>query len=193
MEPFPYPDSYNYAKTHELLNREWFGDRDDIREVLDRANQDAWERVARNRNSYPADVRDAIQSYIVKPYTLRDISDKEMELIDEKKKERISLRFADAWEEKKKTLPTRPLNDADTANDDAWLSLTAAKVGLDRYTATRKYQVYVTTDNLLKTHEEKVKVAENEYAQTSKEVAYQDDKFRDAQKHDFYKNWVCEL
>jgi hypothetical protein len=192
-QAYPYPDSYNYAKTHALLNREWFGDRDEIREVLDRADQDAWEKVASNRNGYPTDVREAILTYIVKPYNIRDISDKELALINEKKKERIATRFAEAWQAKLKTLPPRPLNDADTANDDAWSSLQAAKVGMDRYLANRKYRAVGATDALLKVHEEKIKAAENEYSRTSKEVVLQDDTFRDSQKHDFYTNWVCEL
>jgi len=190
---YPYPDSYNYAKTHELLNREWFGDRDDIREILDRADEDAWERVLSNRNSYPLDVQGAIGSYLSKPHNVRDISDKEMELIKANKKAQSHSRFEKAWEEKSKSLPSRPLSDVDTVNDDAWVKLVAVKAEMARYVATRKYLARGSTDTLLKTWEEKVKVAENEYEQTSKEVAARDVKFRDNQKDDFYKSWLFEL
>jgi predicted mannosyl-3-phosphoglycerate phosphatase (HAD superfamily) len=193
MQAYPYPDSYNYAKTHELLNREWFGDRDDIREVLDRADQDAWEKVLANRMLYPLDVQGAIGSYIVKPHKVRDISDKELKILQEKKKEQVQERFEKAWEECVKTLPGRTLSDVDTANDDAWTAVATAKASLAKYLATRKYVARGSTDVLLKTHEEKVKEAETEYARTSKEVELCDAKFRDSQKHKFYENWVCQL
>lgn len=190
-QAYPYPDSFNYEETHRLLNSQWVKDRDEIREVLDRADQHAWAKVYHNRHSYSSDVCYAILTYITKPYNIHDITDKEMNLINEKKKERFATRFSEAWVEKVKTLPTRPLNDADTANDDAWMNLQAAKIGMSHYLANRKYQL--GSDKLLKTHEEKVKAAENEYSRTSKEVESQDDKFREIQKRDFYTTWVCEL
>lgn len=193
MEPFPYPDSYNFQKTDMLINREWFGDRDDIREILDRADQDAWEKVNLNIKKYPAEVQDAIRSYYSPFHNVKDITDKQFENIQKNRRALSNARFEAAWEKVKGDLPTRPLTDVDTENDEAWNQVTVAKMALQTHMANRKYKAKGTTDAKLKVLEDKIKEAETEYERTNKDVAWWDERFTANQKSEFYKEWVCEL
>jgi len=86
-----------------LLKRNWFVDDESISELLLDASEDVFEVIVKRMNTYPANVRERIYSFLPLPIrngTLKVVilTDEQMELREFKEQEQLRTTLSDAWE-----------------------------------------------------------------------------------------------
>jgi hypothetical protein len=160
---------------HALLRRDWFVDDEAIYEELEWADQEAWDYVYANRETYSARVRECIEPtrYPVKMRVV-DLTDAELRKMELQRKLDLERAFDEMWERVKNTVPERPYNDTDAYLDDAWTRVTAAK------------KVYCPPGRENKALRE----AENEYVRLRKKVEAEDAEYIAQYKDDLKLTWM---
>lgn len=163
---------------HALLRRDWFVDEEAIYEELEWADQEAWDYVYANRETYSARVRECIEPtrYPVKMRVV-DLTDEEVVSIEVQRKLKREKAFDEMWERVKHTIPERPYSDTDAYLDDAWNQVTAAK------------KVYCPPGR-----ENKALLdAENEYVRLRKKAEAEDAEYIAQYKNELKLSWMREL
>ena len=190
--------------TNALLERDWFIDNEGIIELLELADQDAWEYVCKNRMMYSQRVRDMIDSYFKPSYKTKvnvtNLTDEELELIENIRSKKYEVAFRKDWEEKLKTIPPRSPTDIDTLADNTWEILVKAKEELSNYLKTmqKKYvapkaRTAVTLDPKQKKLEDRVRDLENEYNLLKKSIGTLDTIYLSKKEDEYRETWMPKM
>jgi len=205
----------NYEKMNEfydretmdlLLTRDWFVDDDTITELLDCANQDAWDWIYQNRSKYSTRIRMRIEpdDYAIPLDKLKirvvDLTDKEwdrMKREDQKKREEM---FEKDWIEHSKSIPDRPLGSIDSNLDDTWEDFCQAKETLTKYLETKpkKYVApsargKITIDPKQTQLENYIRSMENEYDKAQKLAEEEDAKYWKTKREEYHVIYMSKL
>jgi hypothetical protein len=167
-----------------VLKRNWFLDDESILEELDWANQEAWDYVCANRESYPERVRECIwrTKYPTKMRVL-DFTDDDLRKIEVRRLIELEDKFEEAWKVEKENVPERPYGDIDSQLDDAWSSLASMKNQSRSYVPPSK----------VKALNEKIESLENEFERLNKAVQQADSDYVSKYKDDFKFTWMRDL
>lgn len=167
-----------------LLKRDWFVDDEAILEELDWADQEAWDYVCENRESYSERVRECIwrTQYPVKT-RLSDLTDEEVRKMEVRRLIELENRFEDVWKSEKENVPERPYGDIDSQLDDAWASLAAAK------NESRSYM----PPSRIRAMNERIETLENEFERLHKLVEQADSDYVSKYKDDFKFTWMRDM
>jgi hypothetical protein len=190
--------------TNALLERDWFIDNEGIVELLELADQDAWEYVCENRMKYSKRIRDMIDSYFKPAYktkvTVSDLTDEELELIERIRSKKYDDAFRKDWEEELKTLPPRSPTDIDTLSDNTWEILMNAKKDLLDYfkVSQKKYvapksRTTVSMDPKQKKLEDRVRDLENEYNLLKKAIETLDSIYLSNKEDEYRETWMPKM
>jgi len=196
---------YDRETMDTLLTRDWFVEDDMIQEVLDCADQDAWEWVYKNRKKYSTRIRMRIEPndyrFPVEKLKFRvvELTDKMIETMDYEKKKKFEDAFEKEWIQHSKTIEDRPVCSIDSALDDAWEKLTIAKVNLKKYLEKPVARKYVAHGSLTKVDtkqtelEEAVRKIENEYARLEEEEKEIDTLYWTTKRDEYRKTWMSNV
>ena len=188
-----------------LLKRNWFVDNEGIIELLELANQQAWEYVCKNRMFYSQRVRDVIDSYFKPLYknlkvTVSDLTDQELEIIEQIRSKKYDEAFRNDWEEQLKTVVPRSPTDIDTLADNTWEMLVKAKEELSNYLKTiqKKYvapksRTAVTVDPKQKKLEDRIRDLENEYNLLKKSIGTLDTIYLSKKEDEYRETWMPHM
>jgi hypothetical protein len=197
---------YNTATMDKLLTRDWFVEDDDIEDVLDAADSDAWDWVYENRAKYstrirsriePDDYRVPLEEFDVK---VVELSDKAFAQIKSDRKKALEEQFERDWAKHADSLPDRPYQAVDTELDDLWNKFSHAKAELTKYLekpSSKKYTSPGSRENLVSAKqaeiEEKIRIAENEYLAAQVSVDAEDELYWNKQRDEYAKIWLPSM
>jgi len=197
-------DSYDSKTMDELLTRDWFMDHDSIVDVLDCANQNAWNYVYENRSKYSTRIRMLIEpdDYRVPLEKLKirlvDITDPMMERIENNQRKKNDELFEKDWVEYSKSVQDRGFSDEDSDLDDACDNFCRAKDRLTKYLEKPNAKKYVTPGSRGNTYvdpkqvelEEAIRTSEQEYDLAQKAVDEVDTVYWGRKKMEYRKQWL---
>ena len=187
-----------------LLKRNWFTENEGIVELLELANQQAWEYVCKNRMIYSQRVRDMIDSYFKPVYkskvTVSDLTDQELEIIEQIRSKKYEEAFRKDWEKQLKTIPPRSPTDIDTLSDSTWELLVKSKEELSNYVKVnqKKYvspkaRTMVTVDPKQKKLEDRLRDLENEYNLLKKSIGTLDTIYLSKKEDEYRETWMPHM
>jgi len=197
-------DSYDTNTMDELLTRDWFMDHDSIVDVLDCADQNAWNYVYDNRSKYSTRIRMLIEpdDYRVPIEKLKirlgNITDSMMEKMESNQRKKNDELFEKDWVEYSKSVQDRGFSDEDSQLDDAWDNFCRAKDRLTKYLEKPNAKKYVTPNSRGNTYvdpkqaelEEAIRTSENEYDMAQKAVDEVDTLYWGRKKMEYRKKWL---
>jgi hypothetical protein len=189
-----------------LLKRDWFLDVDDILEVVNLADQDAWNYIYKNRTSYSNRIRHVIEyrDFLVHPskLTMRcvDYTDDMYTRRNADILARQKQAFEKSWEIYSATLPERCLESIDSQLDDVWRDLQLAKDNLKNYNE-KKPKKYVPPSMRGKEVPDEMQVKltnaitelETDFNTITKAVADADKSYTDNKKDEYHSYWVSTM
>lgn len=198
---------YDRKVTDLLLTRDWFVDEEEIDEVLDSADQDAWDWIYANRKKYSTRIRMLIEpdDYLFPLDKLKigvvDLSDSMMEKFESDQKKKVDQAFEKDWIKHSKTIQDRGFDDVDSDLDDAWDNFCRARNTLAKYIEKPNSKKYVapgnrdkeTTDPKQLALENVVRTMENEYDSAQKAVDDTDSVYWELKKNEYRKTWMPTL
>ena len=198
---------YDRKTMDALLTRDWFIDEEGIQEVLECADQDAWDWIYANRSKYSTRIRMLIEpdDYRVPVDKLKirvvELTDSMMEQIESERKKKIEQAFEKDWIERSKSIQDRGFGDVDSDLDDAWDNFCRAKDVLTKYLEKPTSKKYVpptsrgkeTVEPKQLELEDSVRKMENEYDAAQKVVDETDTLYWDTKKHEYRKTWMPTL
>jgi hypothetical protein len=190
-----------------LLTRDWFIDEDEIDELLDSADEDAWEWVYANRKKYSTRIRMLIEpdDYRVPVEKLKirlgDLTDSMMEKIELDQKKKLDEAFEKDWVEHSKSIQDRGFSNVDSNLDDAWDNFCRARNVLTKYIEKPTAKKYVAPsirdkeiiDSKRAELESIVHDMENEYDAAQKLVDDTDFVYWELEKNEYRKIWMPTL
>jgi hypothetical protein len=190
-----------------LLTRDWFIDEDGIQEVLECADQDAWDWIYANRKKYSTRIRKLIEptdyEFPLNKLKIRvvELTDSMIEKIESERKKKIDDAFEKDWIEHSKTIQDRGFEDVDSDLDDAWDDFCLARDNLTKYLEKPSTKKYVapssrgkeTVDSKQTELEDIVRKMENEYDLSQKAVDEVDTLYWDTKKNEYRKIWLPTL
>ena len=189
MSNFPYYD--------KLLMRDWFTDDTEILELLNLADNDTYDEIYNSRHKYSDRVRFQIEpadfSRTKKvTFKLNDLTDKELDNIQEEARKNSEKEFEAEWEKYKETLE-RPEDEVDQEADEAWRLLESLKYSLESHLKTKQIK-YVppsmrgkdtVVDFKQQQLEEKIGELENEFKKRMEAVDREDTIWFEFKKNEF--------
>jgi hypothetical protein len=196
---------YDRKTMDTLLTRDWFDDElECIQEVLDCADQDAWNWIHTNRTKYSKNIRMLIEPedyrFPVEKLNIRvvELTDSMMNQIESERKKKVDAVFEKDWIEHSKSIPDRSFGDVDSKLDDAWDEFCRAKELLTKYLEKPSSKKYVApgsrgtaaVDSKQAELEGNVRKMENEYDLAQKAVDEVDTLYWDLKKNDYRKTWM---
>lgn len=190
----------------ELLTRDWFVDDEGIYNIIDCADQEAWDFIYVNRRNFsrrireiiePADYRFPIEKLRIK---VRALSDKEWTDMNREKQRKNNTVFEKDWEEYSDRISDRPLGEVDSRLDDAWERLGKAKDKLTTYLDSHP-KSYVPQsrrgkeiiDPKQKLIEDEIRKMKNEYDNAQALVEKSDSLYWETKKNEYRKTWMPKL
>lgn len=200
-------DWYDRKTMDSLLTRDWFIDEEGIQEVLECADQDAWDWVYANRNKYSTRIRMLIEPddyrFPVDKLKIRvvELTDSMMEKIESERKKKVEEIFEKDWVEHSKSIRDRGFEDVDSDLDDAWDNFCRAKDLLTKYLEKPTSKKYVapssrgkeTVDPKQAALEDDIRKMENEYDLAQKAVDEADSSYWEIKKNEYRKTWMPTL
>jgi ribosomal protein S17E len=194
---------YDRELTDLLLTRNWFLDDQSIQEVLDCADQEAWDWIYLNRKKYPTRIRQLIEPrdyfYPLHKLKLRlvEFTDKEWDKLEREEEKKHEERFEKDWIVYSKHVPDRPLEKIDSDLDDIWEKFNDAKDALTKYIDTRSKKYIAPSsrgkeviDPQQKKLEDYIQSMENEYDKAQKLVEDTDSIYWKTKKNEYRKIWM---
>ena len=186
--------------TDTLLLQDWFADTQEIVDILELADHNAWMYVCKNRQRYSRRIQDVIASYgiISKiPTKLRvvDLTDEEMYLIERHRANKHDQAFEICWAEELKVLPPRPLGDIDILLDTTGEALCNAKDMIANHLKSKKKKyvppgAQAIVDPKHKRLEDLVRTLENEYTVLKDSIKRLDSIYRESKKDEYRELWM---
>ena len=200
-------DWYDRKTMDILLTRDWFVDEEGIQEVLECADQDAWDWVYANRNKYSTRIRMMIEPddyrFPVDKLKIRvvELTDSMMEKIESERKKKVDQAFEKDWIEHSKSLQDRGFGDVDSDLDDAWDNFCRAKDLLTKYLEKPNAKKYVAPSSRGKDSvdakqaalEDDIRKMENEYDLAQKAVDDKDSSYWEIKKNEYRQTWMPSL
>lgn len=196
-------ECFDVTTVDELLTRDWFIDEQYIYDIIDCADQEAWDYIYLHRSKYSRRIREIIEpnDYRVSPDKLRIrvrcVSDKELNDINRENKMKLEDSFEKDWTEHSKGVSGRPLKDVDSRLDDAWDRFARAKDKLIKYIESRPKSYSSPSmrgnDPKQTVIENEIRKMENEYENIQKLVDQADFEYWKTKKNEYRKNWVPKL
>lgn len=199
-------ERFDRKTADELLTRDWFIDDHHIYNILDCADEEAWDFIYTNRNKYskrireiiePNDYRIPIEKLRIK---IRDLSDKDWEAVIRERKRQLDSQFENHWLEYSECLSERPLGEADSLLDDAWERVSKAKDKLTKYNASHPNTYMApsmrgkqTVNSKQKLIEDEIRCMENEYEKAQKAVDASNSEYWETKKNEYRKTWMPKL
>jgi hypothetical protein len=198
---------YDRETMDMLLTRDWFVDDDTIEDVLNCADEDAWNWIYENRAKYSTRIRMWIEpedyQFPVEKLKIRvvELTDKMIAQMESEKKKKTEEAFEKDWVEYAKTLENRPVHPIDSQLDHAWEKITFAKAALQKYLekpAARKYVApsargTVPADTKETELNAAIQKAENEYEKLQEEEKQVDTLYWTDKRDDYRKIWMPNM
>lgn len=199
-------ECFDVTTADELLTRDWFIDEQYIYDIIDCADQEAWDYIYLNRRKYSRRIREIIEpnDYRIPLEKLRIkvrcVSDQEWNDIIRQNKSKLDVAFEKDWTEYSECVSDRPLKDVDSRLDDAWDRFGRAKDKLTKYLESRP-KSYIPpsmrgkeiVDPKQTVIENEIRSMENEYDKIQKLVAQADSEYWKTKKNEYRKNWMPKL
>jgi hypothetical protein len=197
-------DYYDRETMDILLTRDWFVEDETIEDVLDCADEDAWDWIYENRAKYSTRIRMCIEPadyhFPIEKLKIRvvDLTDKMITQIQSEKKKKMEEAFEKDWVEYAKTIQNRPVHLIDSKLDDTWEKLILAKAALQKYLekpAVRKYVApsargTVSSDTKETELNSAIQRLENEYKKLEEEEKEVDTLYWTDKRNDYRKIWM---
>lgn len=199
-------ESFDAKTADALLTRNWFMDDQHLYDVIDYADEDAWDFIYKNRNKYATKIREYIEpnDYRIPVEKLRikirDLTDKEWDKINREKETKLETQFEKDWITYSENISDRPMGYLDQDLDDAWERFGHAKEKLTKYLASRT-KTYLApslrgkeiVDPKQKEIEDHIREMENEYDALQKEIEEADSAYWEAKKNEYRITWMSKL
>jgi hypothetical protein len=147
MNPKPVVEEvYNcekeFSEFDALLRRNWFNDDDDIVQLVWDTTEEAFEMIMENVDTYPKRVEEVLRYNFhprilkiwkqSKKYKVKELTDAEMDKIEDDRQTEFDNRFETEWQAyKKQNGLSRPESDADEKYTDLYTRLQKAKRDLE--------------------------------------------------------------
>lgn len=200
-------DSYDTETVNQLLTRDWFINEDDILDVIDSADKNAYDYLYKNRSKYSKRIHQLIEPddfrFPIEKLNIRvvNITESMMKNIETEHKKTVSDMFERKWIEHSKDIQDRTIGTVDTDLDNAWDKFCQAKESLAKYVANPNAKKYISPssrgkeviDNKQKELEEVVRNAENEYDLAQKRVDDADEEYWNTKKSEYGATWMSTL
>ena len=200
-------DSYNTETVNQLLARDWFINEDDILDVIDASDKNAYNYLYNNRSNYSKRIHQLIEPddfrFPIEKLNIRvvNITEPMMKNIETEHKKTVSEMFERKWIEHSKNIQDRTIGTVDTDLDNAWDKFCQAKESLAKYVANPNAKKYISPssrgkeviDNKQKELEEVVRNAENEYDLAQKRVDDADEEYWNTKKSEYGATWMSTL
>lgn len=200
-------DSYDTETVNQLLTRDWFINEDDILDVIDSADKNAYDYLYKNRSKYSKRIHQLIEPddfrFPIEKLNIRvvNITESMMKNIETEHKKTVSDMFERKWIEHSKNIQDRTIGTVDTDLDNAWDKFCEAKESLAKYVANPNAKKYISPssrgkeviDNKQKELEEVVRNAENEYDLAQKRVDDADEEYWNTKKSEYGATWMSTL
>jgi hypothetical protein len=200
-------DSYNTETVNQLLTRDWFIDENDILDVIDASDKNAYDYLYNNRSKYSKRIHQLIEPddfrFPIEKLNIRvvNITEPMMKNIETEHKKTVSEMFERKWIEHSKNIQDRTIGTVDTDLDNAWDKFCEAKESLAKYVANPNAKKYISPssrgkeviDNKQKELEEVVRNAENEYDLAQKRVDDADEEYWNTKKSEYGATWMSTL
>lgn len=195
-------ESFNKEQAHRLLTENNFFCDEDLWDVLDYADDDAYKYIYNNRANYasyihyllePTDFVPPRSKMIVREMTDKDMKDMEAEQTSAKKRE-----FDHLWISIEKTIGDRPYDDIDKMHDDAWDALQNVRTRMTAY-LSKKNAKYVppsarsSTDPVFDKLDKELDECKRVYEEIEKQVEEADKKYLADKKDEHYQKWLLSV
>jgi len=198
---------YDRETMDMLLTRDWFVDDDTIEDVLNCADEDAWNWIYENRAKYSTRIRmwiepEDYQSPVEKlKIRVVELTDKMIAQMESEKKKKTEEAFEKDWVEYAKTVENRPVHLIDSQLDNAWEKIINAKAALQKYLekpAVRRYvppsaRGTVSSDTKETELNAAIQKAENEYEKLQEEEKEIDTLYWTNKRHDYRNIWMPNM
>jgi len=199
-------ERFDRKTADELLTRDWFIDDQHIYDIIDCADEEAWDFIYTNRHKYSMRIRQIIEpnDYRIPTEKLRikvrDLSDKDWEAVIRERKRQLESQFENHWSEYSECLSERPLGEPDSLLDDALERLSKAKDKLTKYIASRPKTYMAPSmrgkqilDPKQKLIENEIRSMENEFEKAQKAVEASNSEYWETKKNEYRKTWMPKL
>lgn len=195
-------ESFNKEQADRLLTANNFFCEEDLWDILDYADDEAYDYIYANRNKYDSHIH-----YLLEPkdfipprvkMTVRNMTDKDMSDIAKEERTANIRKFEEVWKTMKDEIPERPHGDIDDEYDDAWDKLSSIR---DRVTAylSKKTGKYVAPgsrpkgDSALEKLEAELDECKNAYNDLEKRIEEADEKYLADKKNECFEEWLLQL
>lgn len=194
-------ESFNKEQAHALLTANNFLCDEDLWDVIEYADNEAYDFIYNNRNSYCSMIQYLLEPKDFIPSKLRvlELTDADMVKIENDRKAAAIKEFDVLWDSTlKKDLPGRPRDDLDDDLDDAWDDLTQARNRMTAY-LNKKNTKYVPPSARTKSDpaqekiEKDIEDCKTAFNNIEKRISEADDKYIADKKDEFFRNWLYSV
>ena len=184
---------FDTKTTDSLLSRNWFYHTQDIIDVLNSADEDAWAYIYKNRSKYPPNIRQLIEPNDYKIHSIKPVVELTDIMIFRMEKERKDQCMAD-WIQEIKNISPRPQDEIDRQLRQAHRACEDAKKNLSDYLEkqTKKYKspmAKLLVDPKQKLLEESIVTLKNEFEKANDIVVSENMKYLEEKRRDFESRW----
>lgn len=193
-------ETFDTDEVNVMLRDESLTD-EEIWDVIDLADQEAWENICKNITKFPARVQNYVSPGHTFPRKKRRLNDLTDEIMEDMEKERNAEKireFEAHWETIKKTIPERPIDSLDDEYDDAWNALSAARDRMTAYVAKKKGKYLPPSmreamDVEQKEIDDEIRECKREYEKIEKRICAADEEYMSKKKDELLKEWLLTM
>lgn len=195
-------ESFNTEQADRLLMENNFLDENDLWDVIQYADDSAFEYIYANRKKYATNIQYLIEpedrippriKVVVRDMTDKDIKDDAAARISAKKRE-----FEDLWMDIEESIGDRPYGDIDQEYDDSWEKLQDVRQRMTTY-LSKKSGKYVApssrskSDDALDKLEKEMDACKQTYHAIEKRIEEADKKYLAEKKDEYYQRWLLSV
>lgn len=189
--------SFDKKTADFLLHRNWFYHNQDIVDVLNSADEDAWAYIYKNRSKYSLRIRQIIEPNDYKIHSTKpvvELTDRMIFMMEKERKDKCM----DDWIQELKNVPPRPHDDIDTQLEQADHAFEHANDLLANYLEkqTKKYKSplgRLLVDPKQKALEDTLAKVKNERDNVKDRVVNATISYLETKRRDFEAQWVFKL
>jgi hypothetical protein len=184
---------FDIKTTDSLLSRNWFYHTQDIVDVLNSADEDAWAYIYKHRSKYSPNIRQLIEPNDYRIHSNLRVVELTDIMMFRMEKERKDQCMAD-WIQEIKNISPRPHDETDRQLRQAHRACEDAKKSLSDYLEkqTKKYKspmAKLLVDPKQKALEESIVTLKNEFEKANDIVISENMKYLEEKRRDFESSW----
>lgn len=194
-------ETFTLEQADRLLTENTFFCDEDLWDVIEYADDEAYEFIYKNRSKYAGEIQ-----YLLEPkdfippavkMSVREMTDKDMVDLERARRAILIASLEDTWSKMDK--PERPHDELDQAADEAWEKLTAIRNRISEQMSNKKPSKYVPPSQRGKpavstqidaTLEQEFEECKKQYEEIEKRIESADKKYIADKKNEFFSQYV---